>query len=287
MQARIGTDASSATADSPYWSISTTVPASGLSLSSVDDALSASASILAVTSAGLWEASGLVAEIRATLVAARAGHADRSALGERISGLKQQLTAAIDESSFGGRNLLKTGPAEMPSIVELVAGVGVDAFGAINIKVVNYDTAPSTLVAEGDAADGILTRSYAGIDRSGAAYDRYLLDVGTVRPNQTGARPIALSATSSPAEIVGMISAVDGILVAMKRGREQMSAAGSLIGQAPGLLQRLGVPAGVALDLGFGEAAVRKAATGVQQVLQESRLNIANAWMGRGMPALR
>ncbi|MGN7293226.1 flagellin N-terminal helical domain-containing protein [Rhizobium sp. SAFR-030] len=280
-------DTSPTRSDEAYWSISTTFPASALSLSSVDDAISASGAVVDVASAGLRAASGLVAEIRATLVSAKAGNADRGALDERINGLKQQLQATVAKSSFDGRNLLKTGPAEAPRMIALVAGVDVDASGAADIKIVDHDTALSNLIAEGDAADGLLTRSYAGIDRSGAAFDRYLLDVGSVVSNKAGAREIVLSVTSSPAEIGGMIFAVDSMLIAMKRGRDAMHDAGNRIGQTSGLLQSLGLPAGVALDTGLDEAAARQAATGVQQMLQASGLNIANASMGRGMQTLR
>lgn len=277
----------SASDNAAYWSIATTMKSSSLSLSSAEDAQALSAAIADTAAVGMAQAGDILSEIQSKLVLSKTPGIDKDALNGEITQLNQQLGDVIESSSFNGQNWLKTSANEHPKMESMVGSVTSNARGDVSVNVINFDRGKSNLVAEGDAGDGLLTRSYSGITPSGAPYDYYLLDAGSTTPAGGSARQIGLSSATTDDEIDGMLSAVNS----MRRG---MIDAGATIGSASSRIDtnadflaslqdvtEIGI--GAMVDANLEEEAARRAAVVVQQQLQTFGLNITNASMAGGL----
>lgn len=282
-----GRDVNRAADNAAYWSIATTMKSSNLSLSSAEDAQAFSAAIADTAAVGMAAATDIMSDIQSKLILAKSPGVDRDAVNSEISQLKEQLTTVIDSSSFNGQNWLKSGAGERPKVESMVGSVTNDGNGDVSINVLNFDKANSTLVAKGDAADGLLTRAYSGISQSGTAYDYYLLDAGSAVPNAAGAREIGVSSETSGEEIDGMISAVNSMMASMIDGGADIGATSRRISSNADFLQSLHditqIGIGRMVDTDMEEQAARLSAQGVQQQLQTIGLNITNASMAKTM----
>lgn len=287
VRAASGRAVETAADNAAYWSIATTMTSSNLSLSSAEDAQAHSAAIADSAALGMQAAGQIVSQIQSKLILAKTPGTDRDVLNSEMSQLKAQLGEVIGASSFSGQNWLKTGASERPRMESMVGSLSTGPQGEVSINVINFDRGKANLVAEGDAADGLLTRAYSGITRSGAAYDYYLLDQGSATPAGGGARQIALSQTSTDDEIDGMIQAVNGMLKGMTAAGAEIGATATRIDTTAGFLETLQdtTEAGIGslTDADLGEDAARRAALSVQQQLQMVGLNMANASMGNSL----
>ncbi len=282
-----GRDVNRAADNAAYWSIATTMKSSNLSLSSAEDAQAFSAAIADTAAVGMAAATDIMSQIQSKLILAKSPGVDKDAVNSEISQLKEQLTTVIDSSSFNGQNWLKTAAGERPKVESMVGSVTSDGNGDVSVNVLDFDKASSTLVAKGDATDGLLTRAYSGISQSGAAYDYYLLDAGSVVPNAAGAREIGVSKDTTSDEIDGMISAVNSMMASMIDGGSEIGATSSRISSNVDFLQSLQditeIGIGRMVDTDMEEQAARLSAQGVQQQLQTIGLNITNASMAKTM----
>jgi flagellin len=282
-----GRDVNRAADNAAYWSIATTMKSSNLSLSSAEDAQAFSAAIADTAAVGMSAATDIMSQIQSKLILAKSPGVDNDAVNSEISQLKEQLTTVIDSSSFNGQNWLKTAAGERPKVESMVGSVTSDGNGDVSVNVLDFDKASSTLVAKGDATDGLLTRAYSGISQSGAAYDYYLLDAGSVVPNAAGAREIGVSKDTTSDEIDGMISAVNSMMASMIDGGSEIGATSSRISSNVDFLQNLQditeIGIGRMVDTDMEEQAARLSAQGVQQQLQTIGLNITNASMAKTM----
>lgn len=282
-----GRDVNRAADNAAYWSIATTMKSSNLSLSSAEDAQAFSAAIADTAAVGMSAATDIMSQIQSKLILAKSPGVDRDAVNSEISQLKEQLTTVIDSSSFNGQNWLKTAAGERPKVESMVGSVTSDGNGDVSVNVLDFDKASSTLVAKGDATDGLLTRAYSGISQSGAAYDYYLLDAGSVVPNAAGVREIGVSKDTTSDEIDGMISAVNSMMASMIDGGSEIGATSSRISSNVDFLQSLQditeIGIGRMVDTDMEEQAARLSAQGVQQQLQTIGLNITNASMAKTM----
>ncbi|MBP2548857.1 flagellin [Neorhizobium galegae] len=280
-----GRDVNKASDNAAYWSIATTMKSSSLSLSSAEDAQAFSAAIADTAALGMTAATDIMSDIQSKLILAKSPGVDRKAVNAEISQLKQQLTTVIDSSSFNGQNWLKTGAGERPKVESMVGSVASDGNGNVSVNVIDFDRGGSTLVAKGDAADGLLTRAYSGTSASGASY--YLLDAGSTVPNGAGAREIGVSDATSNDEIDGMMSAVNSMMARMIDGGAAIGATSSRISSNTNFLQNLQditqIGIGRMVDADMEEEAVKLSSQGVQQQLQTIGLNITNATMAKTM----
>lgn len=282
-----GREVQSASDNAAYWSIATTMKSTNLSLSSAEDAQAFSAAIADTAAVGMAEASDIMSEIQSKLILAKTPGVDKDALNSEIGQLKEQLGTVIDSSSFNGQNWLKTSASQTPKIESMVGSVTSNQRGDVSVNVLNFDRSASNLVAEGDASDGLLTRSYSGITRSGAAYDYYLLDAGSTTPAGGSAREIGLSSTTTNEEIDGMISAMNSMMKGMTDGGAAIGATSSRIDTNADFLANLqdvteiGISSMV--DANLEEESARRASLSVQQQLQTIGLNIANVSMAGGL----
>lgn len=282
-----GREVQKAADNAAYWSIATTMKSSNLSLSSAEDAQAFSAAIADTASVGMQAATDIMSEIQSKLILAKSPGVDKDVVNKEISQLKAQLTTVVDSSSFNGQNWLKTGAGETPKVQSMVGSVTSNESGDVEINMIDFDKGKSTLVAEGDAADGVLTRSYSGTSSSGSSYDYYLLDAGSATPNGAGAREIALSSSTTNDEIDGMISAMNSMMSQMIDGGADIGATSSRITSNTDFLQTLqdvtSIGIGRLVDANMEEEAVRLSSQAAQQQLQTISLNIANASMSRSL----
>ncbi|MDO1582309.1 hypothetical protein [Rhizobium oryzicola] len=267
-----------------YWSISTTVKPSSLSLSNTEDAQATSAAVADSALLGLKSATSIVGEIQSTLQAAKAIGSDRQALGARIEGLKNKLASVVDGSGFAGQNWLKTGPYESPKMKSVVGSVTAAADGGVSINVLNVDQGAFNHIAEGHADDGILTRRYSGITPSGSPYSYSVL--GSHAGNRSG--EISLSAATSGDQVDGMIASLRAVMADMIsasadiRGTSQrISSSADFVVSLHKDLPQTSAPQ--SLNTSLDERAARLLAQAVQTGLQSSGLNITNASMARNL----
>ncbi|QLF70987.1 flagellar hook associated protein [Peteryoungia desertarenae] len=286
-----GREVNKAADNAAYWSIATTMNSSNLQLSTAEDASGLAAAITDTAALGMEKATAIVSDIQSKLIMARSPGVDRRAVNEEITQLKQQLTTVIDSSSFNGQNWLKAEAGQTPKVESMVAGVTSDGQGSIEINVIDFDTAKSTLASGENAEDGILTRSNAGMTRSGSAYDYYLLDANSSVPVNPGSRPIEISETTTTDEIDGMISALNSVMVDMIDAGADLGSTRNRISDNQSFLQDLQdtttIGIGRLVDANMQEEAVKKAAQTVQQQLQTIGLNIANGTMGQSLALFR
>jgi flagellin len=282
-----GKDVQQAADNAAYWSIATTMKSSNLSLSSAEDAQAFSAAITDTAAVGMEAATDIMSEIQSKLILAKSPGVDKDIINSEISQLKEQLGSIVDSSSFNGQNWLKTEASKAPKVQSMVGSVTSNADGDVAINVIDFDTAKSNLVSEGDAADGLLTRSYSGISKSGSAYDYYLLDAGSAVPNGGGAQEIGLSSSTTNEEIDGMLSAVNSMMKGMTNAGADLGSTSSRIGSNTDFLKDLqavtDMGIGRLLDTDMEEQAVRLSSQAVQQQLQTIGLNITNANMANSL----
>lgn len=282
-----GKDVQEAADNAAYWSIATTMKSSNLSLSSAEDAQAFSAAIADTAAVGMQAATDIMAEIQSKLILAKSPGVDKSVVNSEISQLKQQLGTIAESSSFNGQNWLQTEASQAPKVQSMVGSVTSNSEGDVAINVIDFDTAKSNLVAKGDAADGLLTRSYAGISKSGSAYDYYLLDVGSAVPNGGSAQQIGLSDTTTNDEIDGMISAVNSMMKGMTNAGSDVGSISSRIASNTNFLKDLqdvtDMGIGRLVDADMEEQSVRLASLAAQKQLQTIGLNIANASMANSL----
>lgn len=274
-----------------YWSIATTMKSSSLSLSSAEDSQAISAAIADTASIGMNSSVKILGDIQSKLILSKSAGVDKSFVNKEITQLKEQLKTVAQSSNFSGQNWLQTEAGKAPKVESMVGSVTSDANGDVAINVIDFDTAKSNLVAKGDASDGLLTRSYSGITKSGAAYDYHLLDVGSQVPVSGASAEIAVSNSTTGEEIDGMISAVNSMLRGATDAAADIGATSSRIGSNVTFLQDLqdSYAKGVSklVDANMEEEAVRNASLSVKQQLQTIGLNITNATMANSLKLFR
>lgn len=281
----------SASDNAAYWSIATTMKSSNLSLSSAEDAQAISAATADTAAVGIEAASNIMDQIQSKLIMAKSAGVDKNALNREITQLKDQLQTVTNSSSFSGQNWLKTDSSTSPQVKSLVGSVTSNANGDVAINVIDFDTAKSNLVAGGDASDGLLTKSYSGITKSGAAYDYHLLDVNSQTPVSASSKEIGLSDSTTSDEIDGMISALNSMQRGLTDAASNVGSISSRVSSNADFLQTLqdvtAIGVGRLQDADMEEQSVRRAALSAQAQLQTIGLNIANASMANTLQLFR
>ncbi len=274
-----GKDVNSAQDNAAYWSIAKSMSSNSSSMSAAMDASALAQATADTATLGMEQATGLVSQIRDKLILAKTvTGGQRDAVNAEISQLKEQLSTVAEASSFSGQNWLSTSAAQKPGTTSLVAGVSSNEDSSINVETLDFDTNSTNLVAKGDAADGLLTKSYSGTTKTGAAYDYHLLDAGSTTP--ASGNEIAVSATTTSDELDGMIAAADSMLSSMTDAGAKLGATNSRLASNSDFMQKMqdvvDRSVGKLVDANMEEQAVNLAAQQVQVQLQTAALNIAN-----------
>ncbi|KAB1089155.1 flagellar hook associated protein [Neorhizobium galegae] len=276
IQVAAGRNVNTASDNAAYWSIATSMRSTGMSLSAVEDASGLAAALTDTASLGMEAATGLVSEIKAKLILARSPGVDRNAINAEIGQLKDQLGMVSESSSFNGENWLSS--AGKPGVKSLLASASTSQDGTTALNTIDFDTASTTLVGNGDAADGLLTKAYSGTTDNGTAYEYYLLDTGS--QGSATVSEIKISNSTTEDELDGMISATGSMLSGLTSAGAKLGSTSSRIGANTEFLSKLhdAIDRGVGrlVDANMEESAVRLAATKVQQQLQTIGLSIVN-----------
>ncbi len=268
---------------SSYWSISTTMQPGSLPNGSVQEANEIAAAVTDTAALGLEQATEIVARIQQKLVLSKAVGADRDAINADVSQMKADLQKVVEESGFNGDNWLMVEAGGRPKVTSLLASVTSGNDGSLSINMVDFDTAKATLISRQEARDGVLTRAYAGSSLGGAPYNYFLLNAQSGEPNEPGAREIRIDNRTTSDEIDGMISTLNRVLIDMVGASAEVSTTRSQVSGGAVMVQGLqgATELGVSrlVDTELNEQSVRLTAGKVQEQLQSSALNMANANM--------
>ncbi len=195
---------------SGYWSATGALGAERLSLASAEDATALSAALADSAAIGIETARAVVEQIRKRLIQAQAESAEnKGRLDSEIERLKAQLSAVIAKAGFGGQNWLKTETHEKPGVRSIIAAVEPTGDRPL-VRTIEVDTSRTNLIAEGNAEDGLLTRSYTGRTRAGTGFDYHL--IGGISEIPTSGEEIGLDRNTRLDELEGMIRAIDAML---------------------------------------------------------------------------
>jgi flagellin-like hook-associated protein FlgL len=273
---------SDASDNAAYWSIATTMRSDNKALSTVQDALGLAAAKTDTAFTGLNAAIDVVSEIKAKLVAAREPGVDKTKIDSELTELKNQLVSISESASFSGQNWLYNDDATANTTVEMVGSFNRTADNSVSVGILEFDTSTSTLVDTNDAANGLLTGDIvvtvpSGTTTTSATY--FLVDASS----STGASgtEIALDATTTDADLDGMISAVDAMLTSMTDSAAVLGATNTRITMqddfVADLMDVIDKGVGRLVDADMNEESTKLKALQTQQQLGIQALSIANS----------
>jgi len=266
-----------------YWSIATTMKSDNKALSTVQDALGLGAAKSDTAYTGLDATIDIVSEIKTKLMAAREPGVDKLKIDKDLTELKNQLVSVAKSASFSGENWLYNESTTPAGTKQMVGSFTRDASGNVSIGTVDYDTSKSTLIDTNDQSKGLLTKD---IDSdalqstpTGTAKNFYLLKPGTT--TTSGGTEIKLSASTTTADIEGMIRVVSNIFDQATDAAATLGATNSRIKLQDTFMADLkGVitkGVGKLVDADMNEESTRLKALQTQQQLGIQSLSIANS----------
>ncbi len=265
-----------------YWSIATTMRSDNKALGTVQDALGLAAAKTDTAFTGLNTAIDVVSEIKSKLVAAREPGVDKTKINSELTELKNQLVSISESASFSGQNWLYNDDSSANTTVEMVGSFNRKADNTVSVGVLEFDTSSSTLVDTYDASNGLLTGDVAittGTGTNTTAATFFLVNASS----QTGASgtEIELDATTTTADLDGMISAVDSMLTTMTDSAATLGAANTRITMQDNfvadLMDVIDKGVGRLVDADMNEESTRLKALQTQQQLGIQALSIANS----------
>ena len=273
---------SDASDNAAYWSIATTMRSDNKALSTVQDALGLAAAKTDTAFTGLNASIDVVSEIKAKLVAAREPGVDKTKIDSELTELKNQLISISESASFSGQNWLYNDDSTANTTVEMVGSFNRKADNSVSVGVLEFDTSTSTLVDTFNADDGLLTGTITitqGTGTNTTAASFFLVDAGST----TGATAteIKLDATTTNADLDGMISAVDSMLSQMTDSAATLGAANTRIelqdNFVADLMDVIDKGVGRLVDADMNEESTKLKALQTQQQLGIQALSIANS----------
>ena len=272
----------SASDNAAYWSIATTMRSDNKALSTVQDALGFAAAKTDTAYTGLNSAIDVVSEIKAKLVAAREPGVDKTKINSELTELKNQLVSISESASFSGQNWLYNDDTTANGSVEMVGSFNRASDNTVSVGILTFDTSTSTLVDTNDAANGLLTGDVTvtvpnGTGTTSATY--YLVDAGST--TAASGTEIALSTTTTDADVDGMISAVESMLNSMTDAAATIGAANARIDMQDefvgDLMDVIDKGVGRLVDADMNEESTKLKALQTQQQLGIQALSIANS----------
>lgn len=286
-QARIssGYRVGSASDNSAYWSIATTMRSDNKALSTVQDALGLGAAKVDTAYTGMNSALEVVSEIKAKLVAAREPGVDKTKIDKELTELKNQLVSISESASFSGENWLNNTATTAAGTKNVVGGFNRDASGKVTITTLDIDASSTTLIGAANESLGILTKDIDAnaldpATTSTTARNYYLVDTGSTTGTQASGTAISLSATTTDAQVEDMIRAVDSIFTQMTDAASNLGAVNKRISMqddfVSNLMNSIDKGVGRLVDADMNEESTRLKALQVQQQLGIQALSIAN-----------
>ena len=282
-QARVssGLRVETAADNAAYWSIATTMRSDNRAISTVADALGLGAAKVDTAYTSLENVIEVMSEIKAKLVAAREPGVDKSKINDEIKELKNQLVSAAQSASFSGENWLYNTGTDALGVKSVVASFVRTAGGNVKVATLDFDTANSVLVDEGDASRGYLTKSIdadvLSESPTGTAREYYLIDMGT--PGAGSA--IEIDTNTSYDDLDDMISVTDYIIKDLTNAASTLGAITKRINMQESFVATLGdvIDKGIGrlVDADMNEESTRLKALQTQQQLGIQSLSIANS----------
>ena len=276
----------SASDNSAYWSIATTMRSDNKAMSTVQDALGLGAAKVDVAYTGMEASIDVVSEIKAKLVAAREPGVDKTKIDKELTELKNQLVSISESASFSGENWLNNTSTAVAGTKSIVGGFNRDSGGLVTLTTLDVNTTSTTLIGAANESLGILTKDIDAnaLDPNAAtttARNYYLIDTGSATGTVASGTGIALTATTTDAQVDDMIRAVDSMLTQMTDAASNLGAVNSRISMQEDFVSNLmdAVDKGVGrlVDADMNEESTRLKALQTQQQLGIQALSIANS----------
>ena len=275
----------SASDNAAYWSIATTMRSDNKALSTVQDALGLGAAKVDVAYTGMEAAIDVVSEIKAKLVAAREPGVDKTKIDKELTELKNQLVSVSESASFSGENWLNNTTATASGSKEIVAGFNRDSAGLVSLTTLGVNTTSTTLIGTTDESLGILTKDIdadaLNPNSTGTAANYYLIDSDGTATTAGSGTAIALTSSTSDAQVDDMIRVVDSMLTQMTDAASNLGAVNKRITMqddfVANLMDSISKGVGRLVDADMNEESTRLKALQTQQQLGIQALSIANS----------
>ena len=267
--------------NSAYWSIATTMRSDNKALSAVQDALGLGAAKTDTAYSAMDSAVQVISEIKAKLVAAREPGVDKNKINKELTELKAQLNSIATSASFSGENWLYNKSTGAIGTKEMVGSFIRNADGTVAIQTLVFDASKAVLIDDVNDTRGLLTKDYTVTQPSGTttASGTYFLIAGA----GTGASgtEITLFTTTSDDNLEGMISAVERMLSDLTDSASQLGATNKRIEMqdefVKDLISVIDKGVGRLVDADMNEESTRLKAVQTQQQLGIQALSIANS----------
>jgi flagellin len=275
----------SASDNAAYWSIATTMRSDNKALSTVQDALGLGAAKVDVAYTGMNSAIDVVSEIKAKLVAAREPGVDKTKIDKELTELKNQLVSISESASFSGENWLNNTGSGATGTKEIVAGFNRDSAGLVSLTTLGVDATSTTLIGTTTESLGILTKDIdadaLNPDSTGTAANYYLIDSDGTATTAGSGTAIALTSSTSDAQVDDMIRVVDSMLTQMTDAASNLGAVNKRITMqddfVANLMDSITKGVGRLVDADMNEESTRLKALQTQQQLGIQALSIANS----------
>jgi len=268
-QGRISTGYRVATAsdNSAYWSIATTMRSDNKANSVVQDALGLGAGKVDTAYTAMESAIDVVDKIKQKVLLAKTSSAEnRAKIQAEIATYQAQLTDNINGANYAGTNLLQTDSTSTVTTMTVISSYNRDATGAVTTGTIDIAFANIRLIDVDAAATGIL-------DTAGAASTATILAIDVTD----------LSAITGATEIEqfdNILTDVEAALAAMANGAAELGAAKARIDLQKDFQSKLmdSIERGVGqlVDADMNKESTRLQALQVQQQLGIQALSIAN-----------
>ncbi|MCY0093522.1 flagellin [Hoeflea ulvae] len=271
--------------NSAYWSIATTMRSDNKALSTVKDALGLGAAKVDVAYTGMESAIDVVSEIKAKLVAAREPGVDKTKIDKELTELKNQLVSIAESASFSGENWLNNTETTASGTKNIVGGFNRDSAGLVSITTLDVNTTSTTLIGAANESLGILTKDIDAdaldANGTGTARNYFLIDTGATTGTSAAGTEIALTSTTTDAQVEDMIRAVDSMFTQMTDAASNLGAVNSRVSMqedfVSNLMDSIDKGVGRLVDADMNEESTRLKALQTQQQLGIQSLSIANS----------
>jgi flagellin len=278
-QAATGLRVQTASDNTAYWSIATTMRSDNKALAAAEDSLGLGLAAVGVAYTGMTTAISVVQEIKDKLVTAREAGVSFHKINAEMEELKEELYTIVDGSQFNGENWLLRSSSADDVDREVVGSFARDAANNVSIKTLNYsmtNALGTNHLIDEDSQDGILTNAdYA--TAIGAGTDWVLLN----GRNQSLHTEFHLDSNTTTTDIDEMISVNERMLMAMTDAAAGLGSLMARIEMQENFVvdlqdtQDRGVGRLVDADLNATSARLRAIET--QRGLANQALSIANA----------
>ncbi len=164
----------SASDNTAYWSISTTLKSDTGALSAVTDALNLGSSSVGVATASLTSSLSILNSLKNDLVTAEASPANISQIQTDVAQQQAQLKTIASSASFNGVNLVSVDSSASNTsyspTVNVIASFSRDTAGTVTLGKIGIDTTQTTLIDANTTAAcnvGILSKTLSGLSTVG------------------------------------------------------------------------------------------------------------------------